>query len=694
MVPVGTTLIADGAFAGEDGALPSLRSTFALIFSTTPITPETDLDPDDNGTLDLPPGAVVIDSISIKRDGIAGLPYGPLLDNGARRLDAATRRAGVNTLNSADAWYFGELLDPSAGPDDSATGVYDPRLGAASSNLPPGAILTPGSANYQTGTGAGQFVIMPTSVTVSEGSSGTVEIYRAGGAVGAASLRIRSVAGTAQSGADFVPLNTVVSFAAGEFVRSVSLSAVDDTLTEAAEWLDLVVDQPTGASLLKPDTRARLTIRPSDGPAPSFLILSEWNNNPPGLDPPYEFIELRGTPGETLYEVYIALIEGSGNGAGKVDQFVDLSGATIGSDGYLLVKATNGGFEPASANAGVFGSAIFDAPIGPGIESDTNTILLLHATPGAVVPALGTDLDPGNTGTLALDPKFSRLDSVAWLDGDGGVNLVYSPAVLPALAPFESLDAGVRFRDDVRPHNASSWYFGKLTGSTPDSREFGSQRSFNFPEGGRLTPGRINDPPPDQMPPTLVSATWQYWIAPQVLILEFSENVGPSLEAGPNLQLRQLEGRLDISYELTIDPGGRRAELRFSDTSNPFNSQVLDDGNYELVVPASSIYDLFDNTLEAEVRLSFRFLTGDINNDGVLDFQDLLIFAQNWGNVASTYLQGDLNFDGVNDFADLLILAQRFGFTVNSTLQIPATSDWLAEDRMSEMILSDPEPSR
>ena len=51
---------------------------------------------------------------------------------------------------------------------------------------------------------------------------------------------------------------------------------------------------------------------------------------------------------------------------------------------------------------------------------------------------------------------------------------------------------------------------------------------------------------------------------------------------------------------------------------------------------------------------------GDANGDGKVDFADLLILAQNYGNTGATFAQGDFDGDGVVDFTDLLILAQNY----------------------------------
>lgn len=53
-------------------------------------------------------------------------------------------------------------------------------------------------------------------------------------------------------------------------------------------------------------------------------------------------------------------------------------------------------------------------------------------------------------------------------------------------------------------------------------------------------------------------------------------------------------------------------------------------------------------------------IPGDANDDGKVNFNDLLVLAQNFGK-DGTYSTGDFDKDGSVDFSDLLILAQHFG---------------------------------
>ena len=54
-------------------------------------------------------------------------------------------------------------------------------------------------------------------------------------------------------------------------------------------------------------------------------------------------------------------------------------------------------------------------------------------------------------------------------------------------------------------------------------------------------------------------------------------------------------------------------------------------------------------------------LYGDANLDGKVDFNDLVILAQNYGKTGVFWQDGDFNYDGKVDFADLVKLAQNYG---------------------------------
>jgi MYXO-CTERM domain-containing protein len=238
-----------------------------------------------------------------------------------------------------------------------------------------------------------------------------------------------------------------------------------------------------------------------DGGA-TLALLNEIRVNPPGADEPYEFVELKGTPGGSLQGFYLVALEGdSGGAAGTADYVLNLSTAcggvcSFGTNGLLIVKAAAGGdtiappttvvLDP-QLNVGVTG--------GSGMENGSITFMLIYSPTTAI--AKGTDYDPG-TG-LALPTGAIISDSIGWTDG-GTTDVVYGGAQLAA-SGFTP-DAVVRFPDDETPQSAAAWYGGDLTtplvdggdaGTNPASTTFSSTEiTPNVAAGAQLTPGQIN----------------------------------------------------------------------------------------------------------------------------------------------------------------------------------------------------------
>jgi hypothetical protein len=99
-----------------------------------------DLDTDNDGLLDVTPWTTVLDSISNRDSALTtDIPYGPdLLDGLAFTplgLDAFARLNGDHRASTLAAWYGGQV---------DATEAFTANV----RNLPAGATLTPGSANY------------------------------------------------------------------------------------------------------------------------------------------------------------------------------------------------------------------------------------------------------------------------------------------------------------------------------------------------------------------------------------------------------------------------------------------------------------------------------------------------------------------------------------------------------------------
>ena len=87
-------------------------------------------------------------------------------------------------------------------------------------------------------------------------------------------------------------------------------------------------------------------------------------------------------------------------------------------------------------------------------------------------------------------------------------------------------------------------------------------------------------------------------------------------------------------------------------------------------------------------------LPWDINNDGIVDIQDLLLVAKNFDGASTEHLKADVNKDGHVDIIDLLLVAAHFGEAVNPAAPSGAThlrtehaalaDKWLTEARFAD----------
>ena len=133
----------------EDGLLEHDAITYALINSTTEIKSGDDLDSDNDGKLELPSGATLIDSVGNLNGGDGFVYSSVVLVQSASDADAATRFYDDTTPNSLSAWANGDVFEDPTKEDEELPDelLYDAL--SASSNLPPRAALTPGDHNFK-----------------------------------------------------------------------------------------------------------------------------------------------------------------------------------------------------------------------------------------------------------------------------------------------------------------------------------------------------------------------------------------------------------------------------------------------------------------------------------------------------------------------------------------------------------------
>jgi hypothetical protein len=82
--------------------------------------------------------------------------------------------------------------------------------------------------------------------------------------------------------------------------------------------------------------------------------------------------------------------------------------------------------------------------------------------------------------------------------------------------------------------------------------------------------------------------------------------------------------------------------------------------------------------------VEYQWTPGDTNEDGAVNFKDLLQLAQNYGSSNAGWAQGDFNRDGRVGFDDVLVLAQNYG--QSSATAAPASSPPAASDTLSLLL--------
>ncbi len=135
--------------AWKDGLLEHDAVTYMLVKTTSAFSRGDDLDDDDDGTLELPEDAQILDAVG-NQDGGDGVVYTQVvLTQSASDPDAATRFQGNLNAETLDAWANGDIYEDPLKSDDELPYelLYDTL--EASSNLPPRAKLTPGAPNFE-----------------------------------------------------------------------------------------------------------------------------------------------------------------------------------------------------------------------------------------------------------------------------------------------------------------------------------------------------------------------------------------------------------------------------------------------------------------------------------------------------------------------------------------------------------------
>ncbi len=166
-IPFGTTVVGN-RFLQEQSNLSNNSVTFALVSSPAPILWGQDLDIDNDGKLDLPSGALILDTVGWSDGDVGDRVYSDArLTQRSGTPDAASRFEHDVNPGALSAWFNGDLSPSKVA--DPASLVYDPTKN--SENLPPGLNLTPGVANAVNPSTNGAPVATADNITIPFGAT-------------------------------------------------------------------------------------------------------------------------------------------------------------------------------------------------------------------------------------------------------------------------------------------------------------------------------------------------------------------------------------------------------------------------------------------------------------------------------------------------------------------------------------------
>jgi hypothetical protein len=169
----------------------------------------------------------------------------------------------------------------------------------------------------------------------------------------------------------------------------------------------------------------------------------------------------------------------------------------------------------------------------------------------------------------------------------------------------------------------------------------------------------------DDVAPRVSSASFLVDAPRMELRFGFDANVGASLGTA-DLSLRNLTTGVTVpTASLAVSYVAGNVGVF---TMPGYTAGILPEGRYRATLLAAGITDPVGHGLDGDgngqpggdFMFDFFFINGDANRDGRVDFNDLVIVAQNYNKQGTRFSTADFTWDNKTDFNDLVILAQRY----------------------------------
>jgi hypothetical protein len=701
--PAGTYVsINDARFDNFEGVLENGSNAFLLVYSPTALTQAVtpsggfyelaaDYDANNDGDLELPTGAVIIDGVGQNDSGGTGdIVYGQFLTSRYTDFPVAgfISRTGTGAFAAGD-WVVGDgiglpYFPPGWNPHPNDVLGYD----YGNSSAPVGGALTPGGANFPApaASTAGGFRFVATDVSVVENvATVTLSVERIDNTAGAATVTWTVTNGTAQNadwGDGLGGGNTgTVSFAAGESGIKTFTVAINNTAgAEGRETINVALTTTAGAIVGNPAT---VTIVDDDSAAPAAgsVLLNEVLFNPQSSDEPNEYFEVIGAASGSLQNLYFVSIEGDSDAnEGTADYVFDLSSFLLGSNGLLVGRAPNSTLTFGAGTTQVFSTQFSES--GGILENGSNTFAIIWSQTPLVA---GTDYDADDNGTLELLPVGATIvDAVAVTDF-GSTDRYYG--VAPLVQPGSTPDAATRVAGNTTANSAAAWYNGDIFGNANTSLVY--DQNISSASVGLNGP---NAPLPGtpQAPNSTFTTSGLSWAAGVVTVNTATAhnftvgrtvtiaNVTPAGYNGVYV-VTGTPTATSFTYALAADPGV--ATVNGSAVLSVYNGfaalpsgATLTPGSANYAIPATGVLSFAENTFTVtEGTGATTTLTVTVNRTGGTGNVDATVTLAN-------YLTGKGYGDTATDVTGSLTATASFvGAATSATVTFTIVGDSIVE---------------
>lgn len=181
---------------------------------------------------------------------------------------ATTETVQFNVGETAKTVSITVLPDSTVEGSETVTMTLSGPSNSDTIGTPGTATLTIRDTDQGGGGGQSQFRFTQTAYVADEGTTALVSVSRTGATTQSASVTFTTGGGSAQPGVDYVPVTQIVTFGAGETLKTVSIAIAPDATAEVDESVGLQLSSPSaGSSLVTPST-STLTIRDAGGVTP------------------------------------------------------------------------------------------------------------------------------------------------------------------------------------------------------------------------------------------------------------------------------------------------------------------------------------------------------------------------------------------------------------------------------------------